>query len=60
MKDFDFDKLCESIKQADEVKRGIRKSSRVYQSVTPDVKSIRERLGLSQSRFAALMGVSAR
>lgn len=60
MNDSDFDKLCESIKQAGEIKHGTRKPSQVFQSVAPNVKSIRERLGLSQSRFAALMGVSAR
>ncbi|NQX00091.1 helix-turn-helix domain-containing protein [bacterium] len=60
MNDSDFEKLCESIKQAGEIKRGNRKPSRVFQVASPDVKSIRERLGLSQSRFAALMGVSVR
>lgn len=61
MNDADFEKLCESIKQAGEIKRGIRKPSRVFNAAaSPDVKTIRERLGLSQSRFAALMGVSAR
>jgi putative transcriptional regulator len=32
----------------------------VFNSEIPDVKVIRERLGLSQARFAALMGVSPR
>lgn len=60
MNDADFGKLCESIKQAGEIKRGLRKPSRVFNSRVPDVKVIRERLGLSQARFAALMGVSPR
>lgn len=60
MNDADFEKLCESIKQAGEIKRGMRKPSRVFHSGVPDVKAIRERLGLSQARFAALMGVSPR
>jgi putative transcriptional regulator len=60
MNDSDFDKFCESIKQAGEIKRGIRKPTRIFHSAAPDVKSIRERLGLSLSCFAALMGVSAR
>jgi putative transcriptional regulator len=59
MNDADFDKLCESIKQAGEIKRGLRKPSRVFHPV-PDVKAIRERLGLSQASFAELMGVSVR
>jgi putative transcriptional regulator len=60
MNDADFEKLCESIKQAGEIKRGLRKPSRTFNPAPPDVKAIRERLGLSQSSFAALMGVSIR
>jgi putative transcriptional regulator len=60
MNEADFEKLCESIKQAGEIKRGLRKPSRVFHAGAPDVKAIRERLGLSQARFAALMGVSPR
>lgn len=56
----DFDRLCESIKQAGEIKRGLRKPSRVFKHSEPDVKAIRKRLGLSQSRFAAMIGVSPR
>lgn len=33
---------------------------RIKVDVTQDVRSIRERMGLSQSAFAALLGVSAR
>jgi putative transcriptional regulator len=60
MNDSDFDRLCQSIKQAGEIRRGTRKPSRVFRYTEPDVKAIRERLGLTQSRFAALMGVSGR
>ena len=60
MNDEDFDKLCESIRQAGDIKRGKRKPSRVYVHRDPDAKAIRERLGLSQSRFAAIIGVSVR
>ena len=56
----DFDRLCESIKQAGEIKHGLRKPARVFKHSEPDVKAIRERLGLSQSRFAAMIGVSPR
>ncbi len=56
----DFDRLCESIKQAGEIRQGLRKASRVFKHTEPDVKTIRERLGLSQSRFAAMIGVSPR
>ena len=60
MKNSDFERLCESIQQAGEIRRGNRKPSRVFQYAAPDVKSIRERLGLTQGRFAALLGVSSR
>ena len=43
-----------------EIRRGERKPSRVYKVGDPDPKAIRERLGLSQSRFAAIIGVSVR
>lgn len=60
MNDSDFNLLCESIKQAGEIQRGERKPSRTYVHAAPDPLAIRERLGLSQSRFAAIIGVSVR
>jgi putative transcriptional regulator len=60
MKNADFERLCESIQQAGEIRKGLRKPSRVFRHAAPDVKGIRERLGLTQERFAALMGVSSR
>lgn len=60
MNDHDFDRLCESIRQAGEIKRGVRKPARVFKHAEPDVREIRVRLGLSQSRFAAMIGVSSR
>jgi putative transcriptional regulator len=60
MNEEDFQRLCESIRQAGEIRRGERKPSRVYKVGDPDPKAIRERLGLSQSRFAAIIGVSVR
>lgn len=60
MNDSDFDLLCESIRQAGEIKRGVRKPSRAFVHEDPDPHAIRQRLGLSQSRFAAIIGVSVR
>jgi putative transcriptional regulator len=60
MNENDFTQLCESIRQAGEIRRGKRKPSRVFKVEDPDPKAIRERLGLSQSRFAAIIGVSVR
>jgi putative transcriptional regulator len=60
MNENDFDLLCESIRQAGEIRRGVRKPSRTFVIEDPDPKAIRERLGLSQSRFASIIGVSVR
>ena len=60
MNENDFTQLCESIRQAGEIRRGKRKPSRAFKVEDPDPKAIRERLGLSQSRFAAIIGVSVR
>lgn len=60
MNEKDFELLCESIRQAGEIRRGVRKPSRKFVIESPDPKAIRERLGLSQSRFASIIGVSVR
>lgn len=60
MNDKDFKLLCESIREAGEIKQGKREPSRVFEHAQPEPKAIRERLGLSQSRFAAIIGVSVR
>ena len=60
MNENDFELLCESIRQAGEIRRGVRKPSRTFVIEDPDPKAIRERLGLSQSRFATIIGVSVR
>jgi putative transcriptional regulator len=60
MNENDFELLFESIRQAGEIRRGVRKPSRTFLIEDPDPKAIRERLGLSQSRFASIIGVSVR
>jgi putative transcriptional regulator len=60
MNDTDFNLLCESIRQAGEIQRGERKPSRTFTHPDPNPQEIRKRLGLSQSRFAAIIGVSVR
>jgi putative transcriptional regulator len=57
MKDELFDELLESVKQADAVMRGKNKASRVFEYPDPDVRVIRDRTGLSQDKFAMLIGV---
>ena len=58
MKRKDFDKLVASVKQAGKIKRGKLKPSRVFRFKPADIKAIREKLGVSQSGFALMIGVS--
>ena len=58
MKKKDFDKLVVSVKQAGKIKRGNLKPSRVFRFKPADIKAIREKLGVSQSEFALMIGVS--
>jgi len=56
----DFSKLIASIKQAGDIRRGTSKITRITKVELPDVPRIRGRLGLSQSEFALMIGVSPR
>lgn len=58
MRKKDFDKLVASIKQAGQIKRGKSKPSRVFRFKPADIKAIREKIGVSQSEFALMIGVS--
>ena len=60
MEDKMFQELLESVKEAGRIHRGEQAPSRVFVYEDIDVRSIRERTGLSQSRFALTMGVSIR
>jgi putative transcriptional regulator len=55
-----FDDLVQSLKEAKAIARGEAKASRRYEMTAPDVREVRERLGLSQSEFARLMRVSVK
>jgi putative transcriptional regulator len=60
MKNEHFNELITSIEEAGKIQRGEIKASRIHQYPEPDVKTIRENVGFSQSKFAALIGVSIR
>jgi putative transcriptional regulator len=60
MKSKNFNELLSSIEEAGKIKRGEAEASRVYEFPEPDVKAIRESVGLSQSKFAAFIGVNIR
>ena len=58
MNDKDFSKLLASVKEAGQIKSGIKKPSRVFQIDPPAIKAVRAKLHLSQSEFALMIGVS--
>jgi putative transcriptional regulator len=60
MNDKDFDELLTSVQEMDEIAKGKTNASRSFKFQEPEVKTIRERVGLSQTRFAGLIGVSKR
>ena len=55
-----FEELLESVKEAGAIARGEREPSRKFIFAPLDVKAIRKKTGLSQQRFAIIMGVSVR
>lgn len=60
MKNGIFEQLKQSLKEASQIKRGELKPSRVFK-INPknDIVKVRGKLGLSQSKFAAILGISA-
>jgi putative transcriptional regulator len=53
-----FDELLESVAEGGEILRGERSPARVFHFEEPDIRSLREKHGFSQSKFAAMMGIS--
>ena len=53
-----FDELIASIREGGAIIRGEKKPARVTKIDVPDIKKIRLRYGLSQDKFAALVGIS--
>ncbi|MEI7730926.1 MAG: NadS family protein [Verrucomicrobiota bacterium] len=55
-----FKQLTESLQEAGQIKRGALKPARVFH-VDPknDLVKVRSKLGLSQAKFAGLLGISA-
>lgn len=60
MSDELFEELLESVREAKAIMRGEKEASRVFVVEKPDVKQIREGYELSQTEFAALMGISVK
>jgi putative transcriptional regulator len=59
MNDKLFNELLDSIKQSGKIRRGEIQASRVFDFDNPDVKEIRMQYGLSQDKFAKMLGISA-
>jgi putative transcriptional regulator len=53
-----FDELLESVKQGAAIMKGAMEPSRVFHFPDTEVKKLRKHYGLSQDRFASLMGIS--
>ena len=53
-----FQELVESVREGGAILRGRQKPSRSRTFDEADVRAVRERFGLSQAKFAALMGIS--
>lgn len=58
MRNQDFERLLTSVKQAGRIRRGKGKPSRVHEVRPADIKAIRGELGMSQSEFSLMIGVS--
>ncbi len=58
MREQDFEDLVKSVRQAGKIRRGRMKASRLYTFKPVEIKTIRSKLGLSQKKFALMLGVS--
>ena len=53
-----FDELLESVREGSAILRRERVPARSFRIGEPDVRTLRQRYGLTQPKFAALMGIS--
>lgn len=58
MKDAAFQELLASVRQAGRIRRGTSKPSRTRVFRPADVPAVRAKLGVSQTEFALMIGVS--
>jgi len=58
MKDELFQELLESVKQGAAIMKGTIQPSRSFEFPETEVRSIRQQFGLSQDKFAHLVGIS--
>jgi putative transcriptional regulator len=60
MNDELFNELVASVREGGAILRNEKEASRTFVVDEPDVAAIREEYGLSQAKFAALLGISVR
>lgn len=60
MNDELFSELMDSVREGGAILRGEKEASRTFTLEAPDVKQIREQYKLSQTEFAALLGISVK
>jgi putative transcriptional regulator len=58
MKDELFQELLESVKQGAAMMKGTMQPSRTFEFPETEVRALREQFGLSQDKFANLVGIS--
>ena len=58
MKKDTFDELLTSLEQGGKILRGKKTPRRAFRIEDPDVSAIRQHLGLTQHKFAQLLGIS--
>ena len=58
MKEEAFQELLTSVRQAGQIRRGLRRASRTTTFKPTDVVAVRAKLGASQPEFAMMIGVS--
>ena len=55
-----YNELLESIEEAGQIKKGKKKPARITRFDSVDIRRLREQLGVSQRKFARMIGVSER
>lgn len=60
MEDQAFQELLEAVHEMKAIQRGEKKPARLSMVNEPDVAELRHRIGVSQSEFATLLGISVR
>ena len=55
-----FEELMASVQEMDDIVKGQKQPARRFEFPEPEVKAIREKMGVSQDRFAVILGVSKR